>query len=123
MLSKDAETNMNATYGQRPQTSLPNPGAQLLGALAKGTSGTPKGPEHKIKSGAISATIWNNEQDTPNGKISYKTVSFERHYKDKNGNWQNTNKLRSQDIPRAVLVLNKAYEYLALGEDTDTQHI
>ena len=76
-------------------------------------------PEKKIRSGAISATVWNNEQDTPNGKVAYKTVSFERSYKDKNGQWQSTNKLRGNDIPRAVLVLNKAYEHLSLGEDVE----
>ena len=73
-------------------------------------------PEKKIRSGAISATIWQNEQDTPTGRVVYRTVSFERSYKDKDGKWQATNKLRSSDLPRAVLVLNKAYEYLSLGE-------
>ena len=80
------------------------------------------GPEKKIRSGAVSATIWQNEQDTPTGKVSYKTVSFERTYKDKEGKWQSTGKLRSMDIPRAVLVLNKAYEYLALGEEPESEH-
>lgn len=78
-------------------------------------------PEKKIRSGAISATVWNNEQDTPNGKVAYKTVSFERSYKDKNGQWQTTNKLRGNDIPRAVLVLNKAYEHISLGEDAESE--
>lgn len=83
-----------------------------------------KGPEHKIRSGAVSATIWNNEQDTPTGKVSYKSVSFERSYKDKDGKWKSTNRLRIADIPRAILVLNKAYEYVALGEESnDTQLI
>jgi hypothetical protein len=98
-LSKDAEKTMNQT----PQ-------------LARNQ------PEKKIRSGAISATIWANEQDTPNGKVLYKTVSFERSYKDKDGKWQGTSKLRSMDIPRAVLVLNKAYEYLALGEEVEAEH-
>lgn len=84
---------------------------------AKTSSPGNSGPERKIRSGAISATVWNNEQDSPQGKISYKTVSFERSYKDKNGQWKTTSSLRSADIPRAVLVLNKAYEYLALGEE------
>jgi hypothetical protein len=78
-------------------------------------------PEKKIRSGAISATIWQNEQETPTGKVAYKTVSFERTYKDKAGQWQNTNKLRANDIPRAVLVLNKAYEHLALGEEASAE--
>lgn len=73
-------------------------------------------PEKKIRSGSISATVWNNEADGPNGKVVYKTVSFERSYKDKDGKWQSTNKLRAADLPRAVLVLNKTYEYLSFDE-------
>lgn len=97
------------TYSPQGQQSTP--------PVAKAPSANQ--PEKKIRSGAISATIWNNEQDTPNGKVAYKTVSFERSYKDKNGQWQATSKLRSSDIPRAVLVLNKAYEHISLGEEAE----
>jgi hypothetical protein len=107
--------NTYSPYAQRNPVSKPlsdsNNGSLPL------KSGNP--PEKKIRSGAISATIWKNEQDTPTGKIAYKTVSFERTYKDKNGQWQTTNKLRGTDIPRAVLVLNKAYEHLSLGEEIE----
>ena len=73
-------------------------------------------PEKKFRSGAIAATIWANEGTKDGKKFSYKTVSFERSYKDKE-EWKTTNSLRMMDIPRAVLVLNKAYEYLALNTD------
>jgi hypothetical protein len=101
-------------------TYTPYPNAQRTAAPAQ-RAPSPNQPEKKIRSGAISATIWNNEQDTPNGKVAYKTVSFERTYKDKNGQWQVTNKLRGADIPRAVLVLNKAYEHISLGEDAEAE--
>ena len=42
--------------------------------------------------------------------------------KDKNDEWQHTNSLRVNDLPKAALVLNKAYEYLVL-RDTDTAQI
>jgi hypothetical protein len=104
---------MNAApYMQQQRHAPTNPAPQSSG----------RGPERKIRSGAISATVWNNEQDSPQGKISYKTVSFERSYKDKSGQWKTTSSLRSSDIPRAVLVLNKAYEYLALGEEDVPEH-
>ena len=90
-------------------------------APATGNTGARNQPEKKIRSGAISATIWNNEQESQTGPVKYRTVSFERSYKDKNGQWQSTNKLRAGDIPRAVLVLNKAYEYISLGEDAEQE--
>ena len=75
-----------------------------------------KRPETEFVSGAIRATVWNNENMSKEGKpMSFKTVSFERTYKDKNGDWKTTSALRVNDIPRASLVLNKAYEYIAMN--------
>ncbi|HJX05746.1 MAG TPA: hypothetical protein VJ461_03485 [Candidatus Nanoarchaeia archaeon] len=73
-------------------------------------------PVKKFKAGAISATVWENQGQNQKGEIvSFKSISFDRNYKDANGEWQKTNSLRTSDIPRAVLVLSKAYEFLALN--------
>jgi hypothetical protein len=83
-----------------------------------------KQPEKKFRAGPVSATIWlNHGKDSEGKETTYKTVSFERSYMDKEGNWQTTNSLRAGDLPRAVLVLNKAYEYLSLsdGEHADEE--
>jgi hypothetical protein len=76
-----------------------------------------KHPDQKFKVGSISATIWVNQGTDNEGKpTSYKTVSFERSYLDKEGNWQTTSSLRSSDLPKAILVLSKAYEHLMLKD-------
>ena len=73
-------------------------------------------PVKKFKAGAISATIWENQAQNKQGEeVTYSSVSFERNYKDANGEWQKTTSLRVSDLPRAALVLNKAYEFLALN--------
>jgi hypothetical protein len=76
-------------------------------------------PETKFRSGAIAATIWSNETMRDGKKVEYKSVSFERSYKDKNDTWQTTNSLRTTDLPKAILVLSKAYEYLALNAEEE----
>jgi hypothetical protein len=78
-----------------------------------------KHPEKKFKAGAITATVWKNKGTSSTGEpTDYFTVSFERTYKDKTtGEWRKTNSLRQMDLPRAVLVLSKAYEFLTLKED------
>lgn len=77
-------------------------------------------PEKKFRAGAISATVWKNH-GVKDGQISeYQTVTFERSYKDKEGNWQTTNSLRVNDLPKASVVLQKAYEELVLREFTDS---
>ena len=74
-------------------------------------------PEKKFRSGAIAATIWANSAVRDNKPVTYKTISIQRSYKDKNDEWQNTESFRTSDLPRAILVLQKAYEYLALNSD------
>lgn len=76
-------------------------------------------PEKKFRAGAIAATVWSNETVRDGKKVSYKTISFERSYKDKDNTWKQTNSLRQADIPKAVLVLSKAYEYLAMNADEE----
>ena len=69
-------------------------------------------PEKKFKAGAVTATIWTNTSE----RGSYGTVQLARVYKDKNNAWKNTSSLRENDIPKATLVLQKAFEYLAFKE-------
>jgi hypothetical protein len=75
------------------------------------------GPEKKFKAGPVSATIWKNEVKNKDGeKGAYYSVTIDRSYKDKSDKWQTTNSLRINDLPRAGLVLDKAFEYLTLKE-------
>ncbi|RLE39225.1 hypothetical protein DRJ17_01745 [Candidatus Woesearchaeota archaeon] len=77
-------------------------------------------PEKKFRAGVISATIWENTSVNKAGQpVTYKTVSFDRRYLDKDNKWQSTNNLRAMDIPKARIVLQKAYEYLVLSDDND----
>ena len=72
-------------------------------------------PEKKFRAGAISSTVWANPGKTKDGQdITYRTVSIERSYTDKEGKWQNTSSFRANDLPKATLVLQKAYEFIVL---------
>ena len=74
-------------------------------------------PQKKFSAGAISATIWQNKCQNKEGKeYEYASLSLDRRYKDKEGNWQSTGSMRLPDVPKAVVVLSKAYEYLTLRE-------
>ncbi len=65
-------------------------------------------PADRVKVGGIEATIWDN------GNFG-KTVTLQRSYKDKD-DWKKTNSLRINDIPKAVLALEKAYEKIVMKE-------
>lgn len=77
-------------------------------------------PEKKFRASPITATVWTNEGKNKEGDVRlYRTVSLERSYRDKEGAWQSTGSLRVNDLPKAVLVLNKAFEYVTLKETDD----
>ncbi|MBT7903509.1 hypothetical protein HN587_06620 [Candidatus Woesearchaeota archaeon] len=71
-------------------------------------------PVKVFKVGAISASIWVNKIQKDGKEFAYSTISLERNYKDREGQWKKTNSMRLNDIPKATLILNKSYEYLAM---------
>ena len=74
-------------------------------------------PEKKFSTGAVSATIWKNFRTGKDGNVfETVTVNLQRRYADKTGQWQTTNALRVNDLPKAALVLEEAYKYVVLQE-------
>ncbi|MBI2140769.1 hypothetical protein HYU14_07645 [Candidatus Woesearchaeota archaeon] len=73
-------------------------------------------PERKFSTGAVAVTIWkNNGTNKTTGSVeSYNTIKIERRYKDKQGNWQSSSYFRINDLPKAALAVQKAYEHLVL---------
>lgn len=73
-------------------------------------------PVKKIKVGAIDAAVWKNtiKQAKSDAEIVSFSVTMERRYKGQDGEWQGTNSYRINDIPKAVLALQKAYEFIAM---------
>ena len=88
---------------------------QIVGASQKNTSRNL--PEKKFRAGAISATVWKNSGQSKQGEnVEFRTISLERAYKNQAGEWQHTTSLRLNDVPRACVALQKAYEYLVFRE-------
>jgi hypothetical protein len=74
-------------------------------------------PEKKFRAGSLSATVWVNQGQKATGEaIEYRTISIDRNYTNKEGKWQSTNSLRINDLPKAQVVLQKAYEFLVFKE-------
>ena len=69
-------------------------------------------PEKRFKVGACTASVFVNAVNSSNGKTEIKSVSLQRTYKDKEGNFQHTTNFNANDMPKAVLALIKAYDYM-----------
>ena len=74
-------------------------------------------PEKSFKCGACEAAIFENEVSRNGTKVKIKKVSFQKRYKSSEGEWKTTYSLDVNDIPKAVLALSKAYEFLVLGNN------
>ena len=78
-------------------------------------------PEKTFHTGAINVCVWKNDSVSKDGsKSEFRTISIQRRYADKSGEWKSTNSFRINDLPRAALALNKAFEYLVMkGQDSE----
>ena len=69
-------------------------------------------PEKTFKIGAVRASIFRNIIEKNGRSIPLPKVVIEVRYKDKTGQWKGTNTLSLNDLPKAILALQKAFQYL-----------
>ena len=69
-------------------------------------------PEQVFKVGAVRASVFRNAIQKNGQFIPLPKVVIEVRYKDKTGQWAGTNSLSINDLPKAILALQKAFEYL-----------
>ena len=69
-------------------------------------------PETVFKVGAVRASIFRNVIEKNGRSIPLPKVVIEVRYKDKTGQWQGTHSLSLNDLPKAILALQKAFAYL-----------
>ena len=74
-------------------------------------------PETVFKIGTVRAAVFKNTIEKNGQEIQLPKVVLEVRYKDKTGKWQGTNSLSLNDIPKAILTLQKAFAYLTERKD------
>jgi hypothetical protein len=80
-------------------------------------------PEKRFKAGSCEAAVFENEIVRDGQTISVKKVAIQKRYKDKDNEWKSTHSLDQNDIPKMMLALSKAYEYLTLREDKPNEEV
>ena len=69
-------------------------------------------PETSFKVGAVRAAIFRNTMQRGPKTVSIGKVILEVRYKDKDGQWKSTHSMSANELPKAILALQKAYDYL-----------
>jgi hypothetical protein len=71
-----------------------------------------KKPDARFSRGRCSVSIFFNEVQKDGQTIRIPKAVFQKRYCDKNGEWHATQGLDVDDLPKAVLCLNEAFEFL-----------
>jgi hypothetical protein len=79
-------------------------------------------PETIFKVGAVRAAVFRNTIEKNGQSIQLPKVVIEVRYKDKTGQWNGTNSLSINDLPKAILALQKAFEYLMEHKEAAQQN-
>ncbi len=69
-------------------------------------------PEISFKVGAVRAAIFRNTIQRGAQTVNIGKVVLEVRYRDKDGQWKSTHSMSANELPKAILALQKAYEYL-----------
>lgn len=76
-----------------------------------------KRPIKEFRAGAISAAIWEKTATVDGRAVPQHSVRIQKRYKDeRSGEWKTTGFLRSDELPKVVLVASKAFEHVTLRE-------
>lgn len=78
-------------------------------------------PECVIRIGSISCSVFRNTIDTKDGPKEFHTANLQRRYRNDEGNWKTKNTFSLVDLPVAIAVLQRAFEFIASKEaDVDS---
>lgn len=75
----------------------------------KSNEPTKEKPVAHFRAGNLQTAVWKNNSEE--GK-EYATITLQRSYKDKHGEWKNTNVLRKSDLLTASYLLTKTFSAL-----------
>jgi hypothetical protein len=78
-------------------------------------------PIKDFRSGNIQASIWRNNVDKDGQTVVRHSVRIQKQFRKDDGDYQETNYYFRDDIPKLILVAQKAFEYIALNESKEAE--
>jgi len=81
----------------------------------------PGKPEKVFKVGAVRASVFFNPIQHNGREVVLPKVVLEVRYRDKTGQWRGTNSLSLNDLPKAILAMQQAYEFLTTKREASTE--
>lgn len=82
-----------------------------------------KEPVQRYNAGNVSASVWSNTITVNGQQVSTYSITTQKSYKDRDGNWQHTTTFHVSDLPKVRLVLDLAYKYCVVGVRPDVEDV
>jgi len=73
-------------------------------------------PEHKIRVGNVTATVWKNIHKKDNKEFETFSITVLKNYKD-GEEWKTSNSFQLNDLPKLEVVSRKAFEYIMVKSE------
>jgi len=78
-------------------------------------------PIKTFRAGNIQASIWRKEVEKDGRTVIRYSVRVQKQYRKEDGNYENTKYYFPDDLPKLILVAQKAFEFIALTKSKDTE--
>lgn len=78
-------------------------------------------PIKDFRAGNIQASVWRNEVQKDGQTVVRYSVKIQKQFRKDDGDYQETNYYFRDDIPRLILVSQKAFEFIALNESKEAE--
>lgn len=76
-------------------------------------------PKQKFRAGQVSCALWENKVMVNGEQQTILKASVSRRYKDRDGNWKTSQSFSRNEIPLALFVLFRAFEFMVNGTPED----
>lgn len=77
-------------------------------------------PIKSFKAGSIEASIWKQETQQDGQTVTRHSVRIQKQFR-KDGNFEKTDYYFRDDLPKLILVAQKAFSFIALRTSTDEE--
>jgi len=78
-------------------------------------------PVKSFRAGLLEASVWRQEVVQDGQTVIRHSVRIQKQFRNKEGDYQDTDYFFRDELPRLAMLANKAYEYIALQESQDAE--
>jgi len=78
-------------------------------------------PIKDFRADGIQASVLRNEAEKDGHTVVRHSVKIQKQYRKEDGDYENTEYYFRDDLPKLILVAQKAFEYIALKESQDAE--